>query len=62
MYVILTLLKAIIIISGLGFSIYYFTLYREGKSSLKKAAWIFVSTWLLIIIITVIEFIIVFHK
>jgi hypothetical protein len=57
-----TISKYIIGIVGLGLTFYYLVLYLNGKTNLKKAGWFFFSTWVLIIIITVIEFLIYSNK
>jgi hypothetical protein len=60
-FVILTVLKVLICLTGFGFSAFYFFpgIKRGDKGKMKKAGLAFLSTWLLIIIITAIEFIII---
>ena len=61
-YIILTIVKVLIMLTGFGFSFYYFMLYRKGISTLKKVLWMFLSTWAMVIVITAIEFAIAFNK
>jgi hypothetical protein len=62
-YIILTLLKAILIITGMVFVFLNFISWRTTKDvkKLKKAAMIFGGVFLSILILTVIEFIIAFN-
>jgi len=62
-YIILTLLKALIIITGLVFVILNFISWRTTKDGkkLKKAAIIFSGIFLSILILTGIEFIMAFN-
>jgi heme A synthase len=62
-YVILTLLKAVIITTGMVYAFLNFMSWRKTRDSkkLKKAAVIFGGVILLIIILTGIEFIIAFN-
>jgi len=61
-YIILTLLKALIIITGMVFVFLNFILWRKTKDSrrLKKSAIIFGGIFLSLLILTGIEFIIAF--
>jgi hypothetical protein len=61
---IITVLKYLIGLFGLGITLAYFIpgLLNKEKAKLKKAGLIFVSTWLLLIIISIIEFAILTHK
>jgi hypothetical protein len=61
-YIILTIIKVIVALTGFSFSSYYFITYWKGRLPLKKFLWMFFSTWLAIIVITAIEFIIAFSK
>jgi hypothetical protein len=62
-YIILTLLKAIIIITGMVYMFLNFISWRRTKNGnkLKKAAIIFGGIFLSLLILTGIEFIIVFN-
>lgn len=64
MLIILTVFKALVCLTGFGFSAYYFfpAIKRGDKSNMKKAGLIFLFTWLLVIIITVIEFVIIGYR
>ena len=59
--IILTVFKVLICLIGFGFSAFYFFPGIKGrdKSKMKRAGLIFLSTLLMIIIITVIEFVII---
>jgi hypothetical protein len=59
-FIILTIFKALTCLTGFGFSAFYFfpAIKRGDKSKMKKAGFIFLSTLLVVIIVTVIEFII----
>lgn len=63
MYTTLTILKAIILITGLGLTAANFFpgISNNNKQKLKKAGAFFLITWLFVIIITVIEFMIASH-
>ncbi|EHQ24384.1 hypothetical protein Mucpa_0184 [Mucilaginibacter paludis DSM 18603] len=58
----MVVLKSLIAIAGVLLTLYYLTLYYKGKSSIKKVVWIFFSTWLLLVIISVIEFMVYSHN
>jgi hypothetical protein len=62
-YIILTLLKALIIITGMLFVFFNFISWRKTKDGkkLKKTALIFGGIFLSILILTGIEFIIAFN-
>jgi len=62
-YIIITLIKAIVIITGMVFIFSNFISWRNTRDSkkLKKAAIIFGSVFLSILVFTVIEFIIAFN-
>jgi Ca2+/Na+ antiporter len=63
MYIFLTILQAIIIIVGLGFLLAFFIPGIAGdKKKLKKAGLIFIGTWLLLLLISGVEFIIALNK
>ncbi|HEY2583878.1 MAG TPA: hypothetical protein VGI43_18860 [Mucilaginibacter sp.] len=55
------ILKAIIAVTGFGFTLAYFVpgLANPDKKKLKRSGLIFISTWLLLMVITIIEFAIV---
>jgi len=63
LYIILTLLKAIIIISGMVYLFLNFTSWRRTKDGkkLKKVAIIFGGVFISLLILTGIEFIIAFN-
>lgn len=63
-FVILTIFKVLICSAGFGFSAYYFfpAIKRRDKSKMKTAGVVFISTFLMIIVITAIEFIIIANK
>jgi hypothetical protein len=57
MYIILTIFKAVILIAGLGFTmVNFFPGISGDKIKLKKAGIIFLVTFLVFIVITVLEF------
>jgi hypothetical protein len=60
MLIVLTVLKALVCLTGFGFSAFYFFpgISQRNKRKIKKAGLIFLSTWVVIILITGIEFII----
>jgi hypothetical protein len=60
----LTVFKVLVCLTGFGFCAFYFFPGIKGKdkTKMKKAGLIFLSTWLMIIIITVIEFIIIGYR
>ena len=64
-FVLLTVLKVLICLTGFGFCAFYFfspAINFKDKIRLKKAGIIFLFTWLMIIVITAIEFLIIGHK
>jgi len=62
--IILTVFKALTCLAGFGFSAFYFFpgFKKQDKQKMKKAGLIFLCTWLMIIVITAIEFIIIGHR
>lgn len=59
-YLMLTILKVVIVIGGMAFTLSRFFpgIARKDKRKIRQAAVFFVITWLLIVIITGVEFII----
>jgi|GEM_PF-2617184 len=60
MYIALTILKVLVILSGFGFAAKFFfpSIKHFNKEGLRKAGIIFLTTFLLVIVITAIEFLI----
>jgi len=60
-YIILTAFKVLICFIGFGFSAFYFFsgLKQRDNTKMKKAGFIFLGTWVIVIFITVIEFAII---
>jgi hypothetical protein len=58
MYIALTILKAIILLGGMGLTVANFIpgVTKRDKPKLKKAGKFFLITWGAVIVITVIEF------
>jgi hypothetical protein len=55
----LTILKVVVLLVGFGFSMAYFIqgIKDKNRVQLKRAGLIFLSTWILIILITTVEFV-----
>ena len=57
----LTIFKALICLAGFGFSAFFFFpgFRKRDKIKMKKGGLFFLLTWVMIILITVIEFIVI---
>jgi Na+-driven multidrug efflux pump len=64
MYVVLTILKAVIILVGLGLTVINLiqAIGAKDRKKLKKAGLLFLLTFLSVIIVTGIEFIMIYNK
>jgi hypothetical protein len=63
MYILLTIFKALVLLTGLTFTVINFIPGISGdKVKLKKAGIMFFFTFLIFVIITIIEFTIAFSK
>jgi hypothetical protein len=64
MLIALTVFKVLVCLTGFGFSAFYFFtgLKPWDKRKMKRAGLVFLLTWVMIILITVIEFIVIGNK
>ena len=62
MYILLTIFKALVLLTGLTFTVINFISgISDDKVKLKKAGVIFLATFLVFVLITAVEFVIAFN-